>query len=352
MNTRASHRGFARTALVALMLAALMVLPGCALAESIGSRSAGGDGSTGIAIAPSPPEMGAADSAAKNSQESLAYDAAPSTEAQNLTAVGADAAAVPSAERLVVRSMDVRLKVDDVESAAIAVRKAAEKRKGIVVDFQVSTDDGVPVYRPYAEGDALADGTALAGYITVRVPADQLTSFSEEIAGLGKVLRQAENEQDVTQEHVDLKARLVNLQATEARLREFFDKAKNVTEMLAIEQELSRVRGDIESLQAQIAYLERQAAMSTVTIELTGPAPIVQPAGEDWGFAEALRQSLRGFVGTINILIVLAGTLAPLLIIGYLVFLVVRSLVRRRRERRTDPSATDPSIDESASPTP
>jgi len=133
----------------------------------------------------------------------------------------------------------------------------------------------------------------------------------------------------------------VNLQATEGRLREFFAKAKNVTEMLAIEQELTRVRGDIESMQAQISYLERQAAMSTVTIELTGPTPLVQPSGEDWGFATSVRQALRGFIGTINALIVIIGTLAPLLIILVLAYFIIRAAVRKSKARRDEQGASE-----------
>ncbi|MBU4555379.1 MAG: DUF4349 domain-containing protein [Actinobacteria bacterium] len=320
---------------VALILA-FVALSGCALiAQPAGQRDSGTVGVSQDTVVSSPEQLG---SPAKGSA-SDGYDmsqVAPTPEP-----TGADAATVPAADRLVVRTVDLRLRVDDVDSAASKVRKATEKRKGMVIDYQVSSDEGVPVYRPYVEGSALTDGSALSGYLTVRIPADQLDSFTEEISALGKVLRQAENEQDVTQQHVDLKARLVNLQATESRLREFFAKAKNVTEMLAIEQELTRVRGDIESMQAQISYLERQAALSTVTIELTGPTPLVEPAGEDWGFATSVRQALRGFIGTINATIVVIGTLAPLLIILALAYFIIRAAVRRSRARRDEQGASD-----------
>ena len=69
---------------------------------------------------------------------------------------------------------------------------------------------------------------------------------------LGKVLSESSADDDVTQQHVDLKARLTNAKAEEARLRTFFDQAKSVTDMLAIERELARVRGDIESMTAQL----------------------------------------------------------------------------------------------------
>jgi len=336
-------------ALVTLLLLAIVGLSGCGLVQTGGESSRDDSGSVTVApdMAVSPPvEMGGAKDAASTEEyaQSPGAQSAPGGS-------GTDASTVPPADRLVVRTVDLRLKVDEVEETADQIRTAAEKRKGMVVDYQVSTDAGVPVYRPYAEGSVLADGAALSGYITVRVPADQLESFTSEVAALGTVLRQAENEQDVTQEHIDLEARLVNLQATEARLRQFYDEAKNVTEMLAIEQELTRVRGDIESLQAQIAYLERQAAMSTVTVELTGPEPIVEPAGEDWGFASALRQAVRGFIGTINALIVLLGTLAPVIAIAIIAYFAIRALMRRRRVDAADAEtgATSPAEESAAS---
>lgn len=328
MSVRSTRSGIALALTAALVLAAL-TLSGCGVL-STQQRDASSGGAT---VAPDTGVASTGDlakDAVTNEQYNSGVAVAPSSEGGG---TGTDAATVPAQDRLIVRSVDMRVRVDKVDEAAAKVRSAAEKRKGMVVDYQVSTDEGVPVYRPYVEGSALSDGAALSGYITVRIPADELEAFTAEVGKLGKVLRQAENEQDVTQEHIDLAARLKNLQATETQLREFYAKAKNVTEMLAIEQELSRVRGEIESMRAQMSYLERQAAMSTVTVELTGPTPIVEPTGEDWGFVAALRQALRGFVGTINVLIVLTGTLAPVLVIALVAFYVIRAIVRRRRLR-------------------
>ena len=99
---------------------------------------------------------------------------------------------------------------------------------------------------------------------------------------------------DVTQQHVDLEARLKNLQAEEVRLRRFLDKATKVSEMLVIQRELSRVRGEIESMQAQIAYLDRQTAMATLSLALSAPGALVQPTGGTWGFSAADHQRVPG----------------------------------------------------------
>ena len=269
------------------------------------------------------------DDGMQRSPEMMVDESYVEAEEPMATGSGVDASTIAVQDRLVIRNVAMRVEVDAVDDAVDDVRALVAAAGGTVTALHVSTDDE-PVYR-YDAVDALSDGTPLGGYMTVRVPSEKLEEFTDEVSSLGEVLMVSASESDVTQEHVDLTARLANLQAQEARLREFFDAATNVEEMLAIEAELSRVRGDIESMQAQIAYLERQAAMATVTIELTEPRAVVRPAGEDWGFVDALTTSIRAFVGTINVIIIFVGALLPIAIIGLLIFLIVRALVRRRR---------------------
>lgn len=258
------------------------------------------------------------------------------------TGTGVDATGVPADERYIIRSVGLRVQVDDVEDALEEVRAAVATADGIVTAIQVSTDDAIPIYRYEATG-ALADGAPLRGYAVVRVPAENLGAFLESVSGLGAVQRQAEDETDVTQEHIDLSARLENLKAQEERLREFFERAESVEDMLAIEQELGRVRGEIESLTAQIAFLERQASMATVTIELAGKPPVVSPVGSDWGFVRAITQGVRGFVNTINALVVFVMSALPLIIVAVIAWFAGRSILRRRRNtgRQDDSPETE-----------
>jgi len=246
-----------------------------------------------------------------------------------------------SGERLVVRSVSMRIEVDDVAASVDEVRAATEAAGGIVSTLHVSTDES-PVYRYEAEG-SLADGAPLSGYITVRVPSEQLDTFSEAVASLGTVLREDANQDDVTQQYVDLEARLKNLQAREERLRALYDEADTVEDTLAVDRELSAVRGEIEAMQAQITYLEGQAAMATVTIELIEPTPVVRPAGENWGFADAITSSLRAFMTTINGMIIILGGILPLILVGLIVAVIVIVIVRIRHRRGGNVEESDDS---------
>lgn len=325
MGSGTRTRVTARVLLVALLVATT-VISGCgALAELEGGDS-GATEERGVALSPGPaPDY------------DYAQDDAVSPVPPESGGTGEDASKVPAEDRLVIRNVGMRLRVDEVDEAVQRLRTITTDAGGTMGDLQISTDDSSPVYRYEASG-TLGDGAALSAYATVRVPADKLEEFSDQVAGLGEVVRQSASESDVTQEHVDLSARLKNLEAEEVRLREFFDSAKSTTDMLAIERELARVRGEIESLQAQVAYLERQSAMATVVVEFIGPEAVIKPAGEDWGFVDALRTSVRAMVGTINVLIVLLGGALPLIVLGLIAFFVARALIRRRRRLHPRPA--------------
>lgn len=310
-----------------LVLAACLVLAGCgALSGNRGSTGTASVSSGAPASAP-PVNLG---------------QAAPGTAGG--VAPSADSAAIPPSEgavakagqtKLVVVNKTLRLETADVKAALDKLRALAKKAGGDIANMQVSTSNDQPIYRPAAAGPSgqTADSSnPLQAYVTVRVPAATYAGFVDDAAKLGKVLFQSESTDDVTQQHVDMKARLANLKSEQARLRQLFAKARTVKEMLEVERELARVQGEVESLQAQIDYLERQAAMATVTIELAEPKPIVRPAGIDWGVGSAVTESIRAFVGTLNVLIVMLGpALAILIFVALPVFLVIRAIVRRSR---------------------
>lgn len=242
------------------------------------------------------------------------------------------------AEPLIIKNKTMRVEVKAVEKAIEEIRALAARHGGSITGLNVATDDEQPIYRPDTTGYT-DTSVGLRGWITVRVPVDKFDAFVADVSGVGTVKSQSESAEDVTQQHVDLKARLDNLRAEEKRLREFFASAKSVNDMLAIERELSRVRGEIESLDAQVQYLERQAAMATVTVELTEPKPVIRPEGQSWGFVDAITTGFRGAAATVKILIVIALTLLPLIVIGVALYYLVRGIIRRRRARKAGAQA-------------
>jgi hypothetical protein len=320
-----------RAWVLAIAVVAAIVL--VSLATGCSPRSASDQSTTAGSTAIVAPTPGAVDSGA--SGEMSVPSASPSRDSAN-------SVLVPATQKLVVVNKTLRIETADVQAALTKIRDLTTRDGGDITSMQVATSVDQPVY-PLATDTKSSSGSSsssvpLRAFVTVRVPATTYQAFIADAAKLGTVLYQSESADDVTQQHVDMQARIDNLKAEQTRLRQMFTKATKVSDMLAIEQELTRVQGDIESMQAQIAYLERQAAMATVTLELTEPTPLISPAGgTDWGVSKAFTEAVRAFVSTMNDVIVILGPLlALLLFVGVPVWLVI--WVFRRVTRRGRPA--------------
>jgi len=245
--------------------------------------------------------------------------------------------ASPSPDRLVISTAAMSLRVDDIEKATADVRALSVKYGAIISDLTIDAGgEPTPEPMPLDSRSGVANTPSpSSANITLRVPAAKLSKLESEAAKLGKLLSQSASESDVSQQHVDMAARLKNLQAEESRLREFLNKATKVSEMLDVERELSRVRGEIESMQAQLTYLDRQVALSTLTINLSETGSVVRPASGGWGFLEAVTNGVQAAAALVRLFI--SGTIAllPLLLVILLGWLGWRAAARRRWRTRS-----------------
>ena len=101
---------------------------------------------------------------------------------------------------------------------------------------------------------------------------------------------------DVTQEYVDLQARLRAQEAAESRYLALMERAQNVNDVVTVQRELTSVRATIEQIKGRIQYLERSSAMSLITIRLTpkaNPQPLADPG---WSPNEQVREAVRTLV--------------------------------------------------------
>ncbi|RLG58089.1 MAG: hypothetical protein DRN88_01695, partial [Candidatus Hydrothermarchaeota archaeon] len=158
------------------------------------------------------------------------------------------------------------------------------------------------------------------GSITAKIPKEKLTEFLNKIETLGEVKYSSISGRDVTEEYIDLEARLKNYEAEERNLLKIMEKAEKVEDILKIEKELARVRGEIEVLKGRIRYLNNRVEFATVTIEIFEPEPITS----SFGIRNALRQAFLGFVKTLNSMIILIGYALPLAIIIFVAHLMYK----------------------------
>jgi hypothetical protein len=190
----------------------------------------------------------------------------------------------------------------------------------------------------YVSGsDRSGDGDFATASVTFRIPAAR---WDEALAGLRamalKVLAERSTTEDVTTQVVDLAARIANLQATERALQGIMNRAKEIKDVLAVQAELTKVRGDIEQMTAEKTHLEQQAAMSTlaVTFELKPNAVLTSqqqfdPGSEVDRASASLVSGLQGLL-TAGIWFVIVWVPA-LLFVGVVLGVVYLGFRRVRR---------------------
>lgn len=216
--------------------------------------------------------------------------------------------------RKVITTSDVSLEVKNTSEAVDSIASIA-----IEYDGYVSTSS---VYDTY-----YGDSESMSGYITIRVPSDEHDNALDRIEALGKVTSKSTSGVDVTEEYIDVEARLSNLQKQELRLQEILEMATTVEEVLEVEKELGRVRGEIESLTGRLNYLNDRIDFSTITVSVSEPRNITH----SWGLRDALSDSVRGFIGSVNGIIIFIGVAIPIVVFLAVVGSIVIFVKRRVR---------------------
>jgi len=142
--------------------------------------------------------------------------------------------------------------------------------------------------------------------------------------------------EDVTEEYYDSQARLKVLESKEARLIALLDKAVNITDIVAIENELAKVRSDIEVIQGRLQYLTNSTSFSTINIELKQAIPghVKAPQGTTGKAWKALINSINNLIDFGSGLIVFLAAALPWLVILAVIYLIIRSIRKKRKNKK------------------
>lgn len=137
------------------------------------------------------------------------------------------------------------------------------------------------------------------GVVAVRVPAERFQAIVAMVPALGRVLSESVRTQDVTSEWIDLDVRIRNAEVARERLLALLERATDMKDILAIEEQLRRVTTEIEQMKGQFKALEAQIAYSRITIDFQGqaPPPVRRATGSrfDWVNAIGIEPALRRF---------------------------------------------------------
>lgn len=218
---------------------------------------------------------------------------------------------VPSGtERKVTKNASLELVVDQAEYAADAIALVANSYGGFVTARNL-----------YEQGDTKT------GTITVRVPSSDFEKALNEIKDIAnEVRKETVVADDVTEQYVDLEARLKILDAQEKRYLAILKNAKTVEDTLKVTQYLNQVRSEIDQMSGQLEYLKNQVNMSSIEVTLLAEKDI-EVFGIRWQpllvLKESLRAMLDGIAGYVNAIIAIFFYLPVLLLWGATIFVVV-----------------------------
>jgi hypothetical protein len=254
--------------------------------------------------------------------QEAAYDSAGPEygERGNYVSSNKESSAGGAVQQRIIQNAERSLDVEDMDVALEELQRAVRAAGGLVADS-------------YQHGKK---GELRNANLTLRIPEARFESFLEEVDKLGKVTSGRKYINDVTMQYMDLEARIRNLERQEERLLSVLDKAETVEDILRVEQELSRIRGQLESMTAEFRYLRDRVDYSTVQVYLreTPTASTVITASGLKGVwqrgAAALVNSVNSMLSGLGNFIVLSLSILPYLILIFVLLLPVILVMRRR----------------------
>ena len=195
-------------------------------------------------------------------------------------------------DRLVIKNGNLDIVVRDISDSISKIIEFTKQKEGFVVYSNVSEFEEIP-----------------SGNILVKVPSSEFDSTMSYFKDLAeKVDLEGSNDQDVTEEYTDLQSQLKNLEATEAQLLKIMERAQKIEDVLAVQRELTVVRGQIEGLKGRVQYLERNVDYASISVNLSLAKDLTPvPPAEKWRPLYILKQAWRS-------VLVVAGEMSYILI--------------------------------------
>lgn len=217
--------------------------------------------------------------------------------------------AAPTVSQSIIKTADIRL----------------EARHGDFTQAIQEIESAAPRYGGFVFSTSLDDASTKSGRIVLRVPAEDFESALRDVKDAGELLGENIAGKDVSQEFIDLEARINNLQAQEAVFLDLMDRATTITQTVRMQNQLSSLQLDIEQLQGRLNFLEDRTALGTISvsvIEEGAPVP-GKPNTFELAFDKAV-DVLEG-LGAALIFLVIA-VLIPMAFLGLIVLAIMRQI--------------------------
>jgi len=228
-------------------------------------------------------------------------------------------------ERLIIRNGSITVSVEDTYEAKAEIEQLVASMAGEGAYIVSSNESGGGSSSPYIN-------------MTIRIPASRFDSTMDAIEALkvqGTTPTISESAQDVTEEYVDVSARVESLEAARDRLLDLMNQAETTEALLQAEAQLTQREAEIEALKGRLRYLEQSADLSRIDIALQ-PYILSQPVDTRWRPLETLRRALDDLLDAMrdfaDFLIRFIVVVLPfLLIFGAIIYGIVRFIIGRVR---------------------
>ena len=222
----------------------------------------------------------------------------------------------PATAAMVIRTGEAFVEVEKVDPAILKIRELAAQVGGYIANSSIS-----------GGREQIRQAT-----VELKIPSTKYEQAVGSLSTIGKVETVTSTAQDVGEEFVDVTARVNNSRKLEERLISLLaNRTGKLDEVLRVERELARVREEIERYEGRLRYLSSRVAMSTLTITVHEPAPILGNNPGENPIAAAFRRAWRNFVGVVAASIAALGVLIPLAILALLGWAGYRRWKRRQR---------------------
>lgn len=284
-------------------------------------------------------QMESASMRATDNAQTASSQAVPEAELKKVSLTEADSAAstAEATDRKIIRNASLTMEVNSTTDAQHRVTSIAESHGGFVVTSESKQREAAdPAHR------------TLDIKLVVRVPAMRFGAALDQIRGLASNLRE-ENVagQDVTEEFIDLEARIKTQRALELQFLEIMKQARTVSDAMEVQRQISDVRTDIEKLEGRKRFLENRASLSTITINLETPRHIaVNTSGFGRSLRDAVSESVDLGSGLLLFIVRFVIVMVPIAIFVLLPLgLVFRYFVRRQKRIRMAGALSTPAGD-------
>lgn len=238
-------------------------------------------------------------------------------------------ATVALSQRKLIKTVDLHVETKEFDKVMVTLEEQVTAMGGYIENMETYNGSTYSGYR-----------SARDASLTIRVPKDELETFLSTISDISNVVRRSENVDDVTLEYVDIESRRNALQTEQERLLELLAIAENVEEIILIEDRLSDVRYQLESMESQLRTYDNKVDYSTVYLtveEVKELTPVVEETV--WqrisgGFVDSLKDIGNGFVEWGIWFVVHIPYLVIWAVVIVVVVITVKSIRKKRRAKK------------------